>query len=136
MYESENGIKMQEQGFVKQGEKKEDHINVAQGSYSYTSPEGQSFTVNYIADENGFQVLDSDDTEIEQPSFKQPPPPKQAPQPKTTPRPSPTENGNKNPYINDHALRLGSSQQFYQFFNKPQPEDTDEGEVTDQYENY
>lgn len=133
MYESENGVRMQEQGFVKQGEKKEDHINVAQGSYSYTSPEGMSFTVNYIADENGFQVLDSDDSSDgqQQPSPKQPP--KQAPQPMTTARPAPTESANKNPYVNDHILRLGTTQQFYKFFK---PDETDEGEVSDQYENY
>lgn len=140
MYESENGIRMQEQGFVKQGEKKEDHINVAQGSYSYTSPEGMSFKVNYIADENGFQVLDSDDDEMEQP----PRPSKQAPAPMTTTRPSSAEhsNGGKSPYINEHILRSGTSQQFYRFFNKPQmvmqqrPEEEEESEVSDQYENY
>lgn len=28
---------------------------VQQGSYSYTAPDGQQITVNWIADENGFQ---------------------------------------------------------------------------------
>ena len=28
---------------------------VMQGSYSYQSPEGQTITVNWVADENGFQ---------------------------------------------------------------------------------
>lgn len=32
------------------------NAQVQQGSYSYTSPEGQLITVHYIADENGFQV--------------------------------------------------------------------------------
>jgi len=33
----------------------EDIGTVSKGSYSYTSPEGQVITVNWIADENGFQ---------------------------------------------------------------------------------
>lgn len=130
MYESENGIKMQEQGFVKQGEKKEDHINVAQGSYSYTSPEGMPVKVNYIADENGFQVLDSEDDEAmeQQQPFKRP-----ASQPMTTTR-APSTESNKSPYINEHILRQGTSQQFYRFFKMP--EETEDSAVTDQYENY
>ncbi|XP_050075979.1 flexible cuticle protein 12-like [Anopheles maculipalpis] len=28
---------------------------VVRGSYSYTGPDGQVYTVNYVADENGFQ---------------------------------------------------------------------------------
>lgn len=137
MYESENGIKMQEQGFVKQGEKKEDHINVAQGSYSYTSPEGMPIKVNYIADENGFQVLDSDDDD--EMMMKMPPQTKQPPtmMMTTTTRPSSAENnGNtqKNPYVNEHILRLGSAQQFYRFFKQPQEQEV--VEENDQYENY
>ena len=37
------------------GPKPEDSGIVSRGSYSYTSPEGQVITVNWIADENGFQ---------------------------------------------------------------------------------
>lgn len=74
MYDTENGISMQEMGYVKQGppssknggssgkhdedDGKPEYITVAQGSYSYTSPEGVQVTVNYIADENGFQTFD------------------------------------------------------------------------------
>ncbi|XP_037907610.1 endocuticle structural glycoprotein ABD-4 [Hermetia illucens] len=53
-YETGNGIQAQEMGFVKsQGMK--DHIKVAEGFFSYTSPEGKEIQVQYIADENGFQ---------------------------------------------------------------------------------
>ncbi|CAG7722202.1 unnamed protein product, partial [Allacma fusca] len=33
----------------------EEQIQVIQGSYSYIDPEGNTITVTYIADENGFQ---------------------------------------------------------------------------------
>lgn len=32
------------------------NAQVQQGSYSYTSPEGQLISVNYVADETGFHV--------------------------------------------------------------------------------
>lgn len=65
MYETENGIQMQEQGFTKEGDKvdekgKKESINVAQGSYSYTSPEGIPISVSYMADENGFQTFENE----------------------------------------------------------------------------
>ncbi|XP_055542668.1 uncharacterized protein LOC129728265 [Wyeomyia smithii] len=53
-YESANGIKAQEQGEVK-NKGSENEIQSVQGSYSYTSPEGQVITLTYVADENGFQ---------------------------------------------------------------------------------
>lgn len=80
MYETENGITMQEMGFVKQGppssknggaskhdedDGKPEYIQVAQGSYSYTSPEGVQVTVNYMADENGFQTFDDSEMQDE-----------------------------------------------------------------------
>lgn len=37
------------------GEQREADIIVHTGSYSYTDPEGNIITVNYVADENGFQ---------------------------------------------------------------------------------
>lgn len=52
-FETENKITRQEQG--QQKNVGEEGATVVQGSYSYTSPEGQVITVNYIADENGFR---------------------------------------------------------------------------------
>ncbi|XP_065082118.1 cuticle protein CP14.6-like [Ochlerotatus camptorhynchus] len=45
-YETSNGIAAQESGVGGQ---------TATGSYSYTGPDGVLYTVNYVADENGFQ---------------------------------------------------------------------------------
>ncbi|XP_063918066.1 endocuticle structural glycoprotein ABD-4-like [Zophobas morio] len=53
-YETANGIAAQEQGGLKQQGSAEPSI-AAQGSFSYTSPEGQPISVSYVADENGFQ---------------------------------------------------------------------------------
>ena len=56
-FESANGIKVQESGTQKKvGPKPEDIGTVSRGSYSYTSPEGIVITVNWVADENGFQA--------------------------------------------------------------------------------
>ncbi|XP_034481383.1 pupal cuticle protein 20 [Drosophila innubila] len=46
-YETGNGIKAEEMGGP-------EALNV-EGSFSYTSPEGQAISLTYIADENGFQ---------------------------------------------------------------------------------
>ncbi|XP_055628616.1 cuticle protein CP14.6-like [Toxorhynchites rutilus septentrionalis] len=52
--ETSNGIQAQETGEVKSFP--EDVVAVVvKGSYSYTGPDGEVYTVNYIADENGFQ---------------------------------------------------------------------------------
>ncbi|XP_047526720.1 endocuticle structural glycoprotein SgAbd-2-like [Vanessa atalanta] len=55
-YETGNGIAAQEQGYLKNAGIKDAEAQVAQGSFSYTSPEGVPITVNYIADENGFRA--------------------------------------------------------------------------------
>ncbi len=48
---------MGESGSLKQvGPKPEDIGTVSKGSYSYTSPDGVVLTVNWVADENGFQA--------------------------------------------------------------------------------
>ncbi|GLV31154.1 hypothetical protein CBL_12228 [Carabus blaptoides fortunei] len=49
-YETGNGIQAQEAGQLKNADTIEVH-----GSYSYTGDDGNQYTVNYIADENGFQ---------------------------------------------------------------------------------
>ncbi|XP_028138585.2 pupal cuticle protein 20-like [Diabrotica virgifera virgifera] len=53
-YETDNSISHEEEGHqetigAEQG-------NIVHGSYTYQSPEGQTFTVHYIADENGFRA--------------------------------------------------------------------------------
>lgn len=55
-YETGNGINAHEQGYVKNAGVKDGEIQVAQGFYSYTSPEGKPITIHYTADENGFQA--------------------------------------------------------------------------------
>ncbi|XP_030749728.1 larval cuticle protein LCP-22-like [Sitophilus oryzae] len=53
LYDTENGISVQEQGqqkYLPQGSG-----TAAAGSYRYTSPEGIPVVVNYVADENGYQ---------------------------------------------------------------------------------
>ncbi|XP_058455704.1 flexible cuticle protein 12-like [Malaya genurostris] len=53
-YDTSNQINRQEQAQLKSFG---DDISalVVKGSYSYTGDDGQVYTVNYIADENGFQ---------------------------------------------------------------------------------
>lgn len=53
-YETENGITHQEGATVKQAGP-ENVAKSAQGSYSFTSPEGELVQITYVADENGFQ---------------------------------------------------------------------------------
>ncbi|XP_076271489.1 larval cuticle protein LCP-17-like [Rhynchophorus ferrugineus] len=52
-YETENGIAAQERGSLKS--LPEGAGTAAQGSYQYISPEGVPVSVQYVADENGFQ---------------------------------------------------------------------------------
>ncbi|CAG7648473.1 unnamed protein product [Allacma fusca] len=55
-YEASNGIRADAQGFIKNPNAHPDHqIQVITGSYSYYGTDGQLYTVDYIADENGFQ---------------------------------------------------------------------------------
>ncbi|XP_017838539.1 LOW QUALITY PROTEIN: cuticle protein CP14.6 [Drosophila busckii] len=54
-YETSNGIRADEAGYLKNpGSQLE--AQVMQGSYSYTGPDGVVYTINYIADENGYRA--------------------------------------------------------------------------------
>lgn len=48
-YETADGIAAQEEGSLR------GKAQLAHGSYSYTSPEGEQISIQYTADENGFQ---------------------------------------------------------------------------------
>jgi len=50
----ENKIKANENGYLKNAGSK-DEAQVAQGGFSFEGPDGQTYSVTYIADENGFQ---------------------------------------------------------------------------------
>lgn len=53
-YETGNEIAAEEKGYVKNLGNPEQETQVAEGSYSYTAPDGTRITVTYVADENGF----------------------------------------------------------------------------------
>ncbi|XP_037811990.1 larval cuticle protein 65Ag1-like isoform X1 [Lucilia sericata] len=53
-YETSDGNKAEEQGQLKNVGTEEEAI-VVKGSYSFVADDGQTYTVNYVADENGFQ---------------------------------------------------------------------------------
>lgn len=51
-FETENRISQQETGQLKN-----EDTNSVQGSYSFVGPDGVTYTINYVADENGFQPI-------------------------------------------------------------------------------
>lgn len=56
-FETGNNIQQEETGFLKERtEQAPNGTLVQQGSYSYTSPDGEVINVAYTADENGFHV--------------------------------------------------------------------------------
>lgn len=56
-YETGNGISAQEQGYLKNAGNPQSEAQVAQGSFSYTGPDGVQYSIQYIADdEGGFQA--------------------------------------------------------------------------------
>ncbi|KAJ9574172.1 hypothetical protein L9F63_008428 [Diploptera punctata] len=52
-YESADGTKVQQSGQLKTLAEGEDGESI-QGSYSYVAPDGNTYSINYLADENGF----------------------------------------------------------------------------------
>lgn len=56
-YETANGIKGEEAGSVKKATSADTtDVIIAQGSYSYTAPDGTLISLNYVADDvGGFQ---------------------------------------------------------------------------------
>lgn len=54
-FETENRISQQESGELRNAGTDNEAVAV-QGSYSYAGPDGATYTVNYIADENGFRA--------------------------------------------------------------------------------
>ncbi|KAJ8920808.1 hypothetical protein NQ315_004949 [Exocentrus adspersus] len=52
-YETANGIAAEEHG----GPAGPNGGTAAQGSYTYTSPEGRVISISYVADENGFRAV-------------------------------------------------------------------------------
>lgn len=53
-YETSDGTSAQEQAELKNVGSENEAISV-RGSFSFVGADGQTYTVNYIADENGFQ---------------------------------------------------------------------------------
>ena len=53
-FQSEDGIKVEENGKLKQIDA-ENAGMTSRGSFSYTAPDGTVITTSWVADENGFQ---------------------------------------------------------------------------------
>ncbi|XP_037812001.1 larval cuticle protein 65Ag1-like [Lucilia sericata] len=53
-YATSDGVEAEAQGQLKNVGTEEEAI-VVKGSYSFVADDGQTYTVNYVADENGFQ---------------------------------------------------------------------------------
>nr|XP_023016201.1 larval cuticle protein 1-like [Leptinotarsa decemlineata] len=56
-YETANGIKVEEKGYVKEGRNASEKIQVIEGNVVYTDVEGNVINLRYIADENGYQPI-------------------------------------------------------------------------------
>lgn len=54
---NKEGTQVSEQGTLITTNGGWEYVIAKKGSYSYTSPEGQKITVHYIADHNGYRVI-------------------------------------------------------------------------------
>ncbi|XP_062551909.1 cuticle protein CP14.6-like [Armigeres subalbatus] len=56
-YETDNGIKVEDKGTIKQVKQGDADVavSVQTGSFQYTAPDGQVISLTFTADENGFQ---------------------------------------------------------------------------------
>lgn len=52
--ETSNGIVLEEVGTLKKVPNVEEMVATKEGSYSYSGPDGKTYTVHYTADESGF----------------------------------------------------------------------------------
>lgn len=66
-YSTPNGQSHSEQALLKRNAEGTGNILVKQGSFSYIAPDGKPITVNYVADENGFQPKGTHLPQLEQP---------------------------------------------------------------------
>lgn len=56
-YATSNGINHDEEGKVSASSSSAEGTSAVTGSYSYVGPDGVTYTVKYIADENGFRAF-------------------------------------------------------------------------------
>ncbi|KAG8236549.1 hypothetical protein J437_LFUL016866 [Ladona fulva] len=56
-YVSGDGTTLTEVGKLVPNDEGDGHVLVKEGSYTFTSPEGQTFNLRYVADKNGFQPI-------------------------------------------------------------------------------
>lgn len=54
-FETGNGIVADEQGYLKNAGNKDTEAEEVQGSFQYTAPDGTPISIQYLANENGFQ---------------------------------------------------------------------------------
>lgn len=54
-FETGNGIVADEQGYLKNPGNKDGEAEEVQGSFQYTAPDGTPISIQYLANENGFQ---------------------------------------------------------------------------------
>jgi len=56
-FETENGIKQEEVGYLKAGPAGSPPSSVVQGAISYVAPDGSVISTGYISDENGYRPV-------------------------------------------------------------------------------